>query len=79
MGAFRRLNLPYCFLPRLDALLAQAAQAPRPLATLRAHLRLHRPAGRPALGVSVLPMRDGRDRLQLPGRAAVLVLAEELP
>ncbi|MBN9574442.1 BTAD domain-containing putative transcriptional regulator [Alicycliphilus denitrificans] len=65
--------------PRLDALLAQAAQAPRPLATLRAHLRLHRPAGRPALGVSVLPMRDGRDRLQLPGRAAVLVLAEELP
>ncbi|ADV01854.1 hypothetical protein HF896_21105 [Alicycliphilus denitrificans] len=23
--------------------------------------------------------RDGRDRLQLPGRAAVLVLAEELP
>ncbi|MFT3777537.1 MAG: BTAD domain-containing putative transcriptional regulator [Ottowia sp.] len=64
--------------PQLDALLAQAAQAPGPLATLRAQLRLRRSAGRPALQVSVMPMRDGQDRLQLRGRAAVLVLADEM-
>ena len=64
--------------PRLDTLLAQAAQAPRPLATLRAQLRLPRRAGRPALQVSVMPMRDGQDRLQLHGHAAVLVLADEI-
>ncbi|WP_415164294.1 hypothetical protein [Ottowia sp.] len=63
---------------QLDALLAQAAQAPGPLATLRAQLRLRRSAGRPVLQVSVLPMRDGQDRLQLRGRAAVLVLADEM-
>ncbi len=32
-----------------------------------------------ALCLRALPMRDGQDRLQLPGRAAVLVLADEVP
>ncbi len=65
--------------PRLDALLADAAQAPRRLTTWSTGLRLHRPAGSPALTLRALPMHDGQDRLQLPGRAAVLVLADEVP
>ena len=65
--------------PRLDALLAEAAQGPRRLAHWSMGLRLNRPAGARALTLRVLPMRDSQDRLQLSGRAAVLVLADELP
>ncbi len=62
--------------PQLDARLTQATRAPGSLATLGSELWLHGPTGQPALRVSVLPMRDGRDSLQLGGRAAVLVLAD---
>lgn len=65
--------------PGLEMLLAQAAQAPQPLTTLNAHLRLCRSGNQAALDVSVLPMCDSQDRLQLRGRAAVLVLAQEPP
>lgn len=59
--------------PRLDALLADATgQACR-----RAQLRLPRQAGRPALMLSIIPMRASQDRPSLPEGAATLVLAEE--